>query len=258
MWKPSLPFLSVLLLVAAACVAPPSPPPALFRVMTYNVRHGEGTDNVLDLERTAQVIEGAHPDVVALQEVDRRCRRSGEVDQAEWLGARCAMHARFGKFMDHDGGEYGMAILSRHEIIACENVRLPDGDEPRSSLVVRVRLADGSEVVFAGIHFYRTEEERLAQARTLAAHLAAEEAPVFLAGDFNSEPGSAVMAYLEETWINVEKGEDRMTWSSEAPETEIDFVLYRPRASWEVRDVDVLDEPLASDHRPLWVDFARR
>jgi endonuclease/exonuclease/phosphatase (EEP) superfamily protein YafD len=31
----------------------------------------------------------------------------------------------------------------------------------------------------------------------------------------------------------------------------IDYVMYRPAKRWQVVEVRVLDEPLASDHRPL-------
>ena len=53
------------------------------RVLTYNIRHGEGMDGVYDLGRIAEIIRGAHPDVVALQEVDRGTERSGRADQVE-------------------------------------------------------------------------------------------------------------------------------------------------------------------------------
>jgi endonuclease/exonuclease/phosphatase family metal-dependent hydrolase len=250
---------SALLLLAPACIAAePSLAPRL-RVMSYNVRHGAGMDDVVDLERAAAVIERVRPDVVTLQEIDRECARSGGVDQAAWLGERLGMHALFGKFMDYDGGEYGMALLSRHEIVEGENLVLPPGKEPRSALIARLRLDEsGRQVIVVGIHFYRTDEERLAQARALVARFVDEEIPVILAGDFNSKPRSAVLEFLEETWTTVPKGEDRLTFPSDRPAVEIDFVLYRPRARFEVLDVDVLDEPRVSDHRPLWVDFDLR
>ncbi|MEX2025646.1 MAG: endonuclease/exonuclease/phosphatase family protein, partial [Pirellulaceae bacterium] len=51
------------------------------RVLTYNIHHGEGIDGKLDLPRIARVIESVDPDLVALQEVDRRVERTGSVDQ---------------------------------------------------------------------------------------------------------------------------------------------------------------------------------
>lgn len=40
------------------------------RIMTYNVRHGEGMDHRLAPERQAAVINRLTPDAVALQELD--------------------------------------------------------------------------------------------------------------------------------------------------------------------------------------------
>jgi len=254
MIRPWLPALSLLLLVTGACRSTPEVPPAPLRVMSYNIKHGLGNDGALDLARTAAVIAAARPDVVALQEVDRGCARSGGVDQAAWLGDELGMEHRFDAFMEYDGGEYGMAVLSRLPVISSESFRLPDGAEPRTALAVRVRLDDGHELVVVGIHLYATRAERLCQARRLAEFLARETAPVILAGDFNSEPHSPVMEHLRLRWTEVDKGEDHLTFDSRHPEKEIDYFLYRPAESLEVVAVDVLDEPLASDHRPLVLD----
>ena len=47
------------------------------RLMTYNICHGAGLDDVIDLNRQANVIRDAAPDVVGLQEVDSCVKRSG-------------------------------------------------------------------------------------------------------------------------------------------------------------------------------------
>src|SRR5688572_3660564 len=96
------------LVLARRTAAGPSP---RLRVLTYNIHHGEGTDARFDLERLARIIREARPDLVALQEVDRRTRRASGVDQAAELGRLTGMNVVFGKAMDHDGGEYGQAIL---------------------------------------------------------------------------------------------------------------------------------------------------
>ena len=46
------------------------------QIMSYNVRHCEGMDMVVDYDRTASVIVQQHPDVVALQELDSMTGRS--------------------------------------------------------------------------------------------------------------------------------------------------------------------------------------
>lgn len=238
---------------------PAGTPPATLRILAYNIHHGAGNDEVLDLDRIARLIRSLDPHLVALQEVDDRTERTGGVDQAAELGRLTGMSPVFGKFMDFQGGEYGMAVLSALPVVDSHNHRLPEGPEPRSALVVRVRLpSDAGELVIAGIHFYRTTEERLAQARRLLEVLAPEEGPVVLAGDFNSRPESAVMELIGETFTVPDKGPDHFTFPSHRPEREIDFVAFRPSNRFAVVESRVIDEPVASDHRPVLLVLENR
>lgn len=226
------------------------------RVMAYNIKHGQGMDRKVDLERIAAVINEQQPDVVTLQEVDRNCGRSSQVDQAARLGELCGMQHAFGTFMDYDGGQYGMALLSRLPIVEVTNHVLPPGTEPRSALAARIRLEEaGSDVVVVGIHFYRTEAERLAQAKTLAKIYQQAAAPVILAGDFNSRRGDPIMEWLERDWVTAAKSGDSNTFPSNAADREIDFVMLRPATAFEVLHHSVIAEPMASDHLPLIIDL---
>ena len=245
--------LNALALVAGCASVPNAAANVPIRVAAYNVRHGAGLDGVVDLERTAAVLRALDADVIALQEVDLSCGRTGGVDQAARLGELCGMEARFGAFMQYDGGDYGMALLARRPILACDNLRLPDGTEPRTALVARVDL-DGIELVIAGIHLYETEPQRLAQAETLLAALAPEDAPVVLIGDFNSLRGDPVMMRLEALFENPRKTGEPNTFPADAPEREIDFALFRPAERFTDARVTVVDERAASDHRPIVLD----
>lgn len=223
------------------------------RVLIYNIRHGRGMDMEVDLPRTADVIRAQRPDVVLLQEVDRGAARSGGVDQARTLSELTGLpHHAFGAFMDYDGGEYGMALLSAHPLLEVHNHRLPPGTEPRTSLAARIDPgAPWGEIVFVGIHFYRTPEERLAQARALVEILADEAAPVILAGDFNSRPDDPVMRLVRREWSFPEKEGSPFTFPSDEPAREIDYILLRPAERFEALEHRVIDEREASDHRPV-------
>ena len=225
------------------------------RVLAYNIHHGEGMDSVLDLRRIADLMLETEADLIAVQEVDSVVERTGRVDQAAELGRLTGLAPYFGSFMPYQGGAYGMAVLSRFPVLESANLRLPDGDEPRTSLSVVVRLPrTGRELRFVGIHFYRTDEERLAQARSVVQQLE-DTIPTILAGDFNSRPGSEVLQFLSEGWELVEKGDDSFTFPSYAPDHEIDFVMFRPPGYFEILAETVLHEPVASDHRPVLVDL---
>lgn len=225
------------------------------RIAAYNVKHGLGMDSVIDLQRIADVLREFDADVITLQEIDRGVTRSGGVDQATRLGELLGMRAFFGDFMPYQGGEYGMAVLSRLPVVRAVNHRLPDGEEPRSALEVEVRVGDeGRALSVVGIHFYRTPEERLAQADSLSALLQGREHPVVLAGDFNSRRGDRILRSLSgEDWYVVDKEGPPETFPSDAPAREIDFVMLRPAEAFEVVEHRVIQEPVASDHTPILV-----
>ena len=161
------------------------PAPATVRVLTYNIHHGEGMDGVFDLSRLAAVMEQAQPDLVALQEVDLSTQRASGVNQLAELERLTGMYAQFGKAMNFEGGDYGVAVLSRWPLLSAQNQPLPSfpNREPRTALTVRVRAgADGPLLQFTSTHLDqgREEDNRLVQAVYLngiatGAHLASQQ-----------------------------------------------------------------------------------
>ena len=123
------------------------------RIVSYNMRRGLGTDNRTDLRRTTALLANCRPDIVGLQEVDRNVRRSDQTDQPQTLATALDMHVEFGSFMEYDGGQYGLAILSRFPVEHTERFRLPAGNEPRVALLVTVRLPDGRPLTIVNVHF---------------------------------------------------------------------------------------------------------
>lgn len=222
------------------------------RILAYNVRHGAGMDDSVDLRRVAAVINEVSPDVVAVQEIDSATSRTSHVDQAARLGALTNMNVVFGGFMEYRGGQYGMAVLSRYPILSSTNHRLPDGEEPRTALAATIQIEGMSTpMVVVGIHLYATEGERLAQALRLTEIFQYEQRPVVLVGDFNSRPGSAVIEHLAQYWSIPAKDTEPSTFPADAPDREIDYIMLRPETRFEVIEVRVIDEVLASDHRPV-------
>src|SRR5512145_1670899 len=83
------------------------------RVMTYNIHVGVGMDKKLDLQRIADVINRERPDLVGLQEVDRGVKRTEGKDEIAELAKMTRMDYAFAHNLDYQGGQYGVAILSR-------------------------------------------------------------------------------------------------------------------------------------------------
>ncbi len=227
------------------------------RVLTYNIHHGEGMDGKIDLERVAQVIKRLEPDVVALQEVDVKTTRAHGVDQAAELGRLTGLHVAFGKAMDYAGGEYGNAILSRWPLEDVKTHALPfqDGCEPRCLVTARLQGPGDRRLMFGGTHLEHAKEHvRLCQAGKLGPAVAeAGSLPVVLAGDLNAVPGSAPMLVLQRHWTDAADGQWQPTCPAEQPRVTIDYVLYRPTVAWRTVEMRVIEETVASDHRPVLV-----
>lgn len=224
-------------------------PTGEIRVFCWNLHHGVGEDGKLDLPRIAEVIKAQRPDVVALQEVDNRCRRSGSVDQTAELAKLTGMNGVFGKAMDHDGGGYGQAILSKHPIGGTKVHRLPGEGEPRIAFEAAVTIG-GKALRMVSVHLdHQQDARRLKQAEALVAALSESDAPLILAGDFNDTPGSPPLKAFAARYTPVGKKEPVFTCPAGKPTVEIDHVFLQ---GFEARGLlEVLPEAVASDHRPL-------
>lgn len=232
--------------------------PIRLRVATYNIKHGEGNDGRVDLDRTARRLTALQADVIGLQEVDLGAKRSGRVDQPARLGEGLEMESAFGAFMDFQGGQYGLAILSRYPIEAREVIRLPDGNEPRVALACRLKLPGDRRIVVVNIHldWVRDDGFRFAQAEKVAAYLESLDHPWILLGDFNDRLGSRTLERLSRNTLPANKPEqDRHTFSSTDPRQEIDFLFAAPRDRWRCRFAEVVDDPITSDHRPVLAEW---
>lgn len=253
-------------LLLGACVSRPSaePAPAPLRVMSYNIRHGRGLDDRVDLARIAGVITNARADVVLLQEVDRGTQRTDRRDLAAELAALTGMHAVFSRNIPYQGGEYGNATLSRFPVVAWTNLhfRMLRPGEQRGLLQVTAVVPGHGRVQFWNTHIdYRPDDaERLGNVAEINALLARTTEPVILGGDFNDTPGSRIHAALGErwndAWLAAGEGEG-FTIPAERPAKRIDY-LWTPRGSpWRAGRAWV-PETEASDHRPMVVVFHRQ
>lgn len=228
------------------------------KVLSYNIHHGRGSDGKVDLVRVAEVIRKSQADLVALQEVDQRTRRSAKVDQASRLGELSGLTPVFGKAMEFDGGAYGVAVLSRYPIRSSSTLALPseDGHEPRAALVVTVMLPGGQPLHFASTHL---DHARRAGLRTSQAQAITDNygrgasPPMILAGDLNATPKSATMRVLTRDWLPASLKDLAPTSPADEPKRKIDYVLLRKEDGWRVVDSEVLAAPKVSDHAPILV-----
>jgi len=226
------------------------------KILSYNIKHGRGMDGRVDLKRTAEVIRSLSPDLVTLQEVDKNCTRSGSIDLTQELGAMLDMEGRFGKFMDFQGGEYGMAVLSKFPIVSHQVHVLPRGAEPRCALEARVNPGkDWGEIRLFGIHHDWTRENlRVTQCEALLNKIGKERGPVILAGDFNAGRKAQSIRLLNDSGFEILTNDQINTFPSDNPKVEIDFIMCKglPFTRFTHK---VVAEKIASDHRPVFVEL---
>lgn len=224
-----------------------------FRVASYNIKHGQGMDGKIDLKRTAEVILKMKADVVTLQEVDRNCGRSGNLDIAAELGKLLKMDHRFGKSIPLGKGSYGVAVLSRLPIVEMKHYKLPGGPEPRTALEVRVKVegVEGPVSVVSIHNDWTSDEVRRGQVNSLLEQMGQVKNPIVLAGDFNAQREAASMKIFDrEGWQVLDK-KGAKTCPSDVPKVEIDFMVTKG-VPWKVLEHKVVEEKVASDHRPIY------
>ncbi|MFB3786770.1 MAG: endonuclease/exonuclease/phosphatase family protein [bacterium] len=234
--------------------------PVLLRVLSYNTHHGEGMDGKLDLPRIASVIRSVTPDWVALQEIDVNTIRCGKVNQSAQYAELTGLKHFFAPAIDFEGGFYGILSLSRLKVLKEQYHAMPfsPGHERRMVIEQHAEIPQGNEKS-ATIRFFATHLDHTADHtdRVAAAKVINEIAlqdpniPSLLAGDLNARPGSPAMVEFDKAWKAAGEEMEYFSFPADKPNIKIDYVLYRPADRWRVVRVEVLDEKVASDHRPV-------
>ncbi|KUK89278.1 MAG: endonuclease/exonuclease/phosphatase [Marinimicrobia bacterium 46_43] len=122
-------------------------------VMTYNIRHGLGIDDVLDFSRVVETIREIDPDILILNEVDQENPRSAGLRQAEIIAMELNMSYFFSPVESRSN--YGNAVLSKFPIKDEFGFVLP---RPEWMLAVDrgcaaiVTEIEGREVLVMGTH----------------------------------------------------------------------------------------------------------
>ena len=245
--------------------AVPAPRPGAVRVVTYNVRYPglEGVKRIAEALRTDREIGGAA--IVALQEIDRDKKRTGNVNTARALADELGMHYAWAgqprRGEDDDEEDTGIALLSAYPISAVERLVLPHagpGGRRRVALGATVHMQPKPVRVWV-VHSERRIplEERLAQLRAVLDALArgphADRAIVL--GDFNTfRIVDEAVALFEKSGFATPVPHDVPTLEVAFVKTKLDWIWLRglrPTGGGVARHVDY------SDHSPVWVDVGR-
>lgn len=221
------------------------------RIMSYNIRGGRGMDNVADYQRTADVINKVRPNVVAVQEVDSVTGRSGQTDVLRVLADKTLMYPVYAPAIDYDGGKYGIGMLSKEKPLNYHYVALPGREEERTLLVVEFE-----KYIYCCTHLSLTAEDRLASLDIIRKEAAKAGKPFFIAGDLNAHPDSEVIKGLQKDFV-VLSNTKQPTFPADKPTETIDYIAAYAKDTTTFTRLSawVVDEPTASDHRPIVTDI---
>lgn len=235
------------------------------RIVSYNVRRCLGRDKRVSPARIAEVIAPSQADIVALQELDVRRARTGNVDQAEMVALELGMQMHFHPALRVLEEQYGDAILTAAPSQLVKAGALPSrrGAEPRGALWTELLLA-GKNLQLINTHLGLRREERLRQIETLLGPdwigRALHRGPLVVVGDFNSLPGSKaygrLSARLRDPGSFPGVGKVPATFPASWPFLRIDHAFAGPGT--RITGVHTIRTPLAriaSDHLPLVIDF---
>ena len=217
------------------------------KVMTYNIRNGNGMDEVCSYERIADVILKQNPDVVAIQELDSMTKRSNQTYVLGEVAKLTRMKDLYGPAINYNGGKYGVGILSKKHPLKVSQHPLPGRDEKRTILI-----AEFEDYIFSCTHLALTEDDRNLSLAIIDSIAASQNKPFIIAGDMNAEPGSDFVKGLQKNY-HIFNNLKQPTWPASEPKEMIDYIAVWKDRSEGYANVHtwVVDEPLASDHRPI-------
>lgn len=262
-----LSLVGALLLSANVDYASAQVPPVALRVMTYNIQAGGG-----NLAGIAEAIRSSGATIVALQEVDVHWdKRSGFADQATELAATLGLHVRFAPIYRLPGAdsaspprEYGVALLTRHPIVAFTNhaiTRLSTqgsnaSPTPMPGFLEVTLDVRGRRVRVFNTHLdYRGDPAvRRQQVSESLAIIGASATPVLMFGDLNAVPAAPelqpLFMRLHDGWPD--SAGTGYTYPAAKPVRRIDYVLASDH--FRVLFARVPDSQ-AADHRPVIMDL---
>lgn len=248
-------------MIAAAAIERPASAPhleAMFRVASYNIRRGLGTDLRRNLHRNLAVLKEIDADVVAVQEADPVLGELFEHLPASAVAAESDYTPVTLGTARGDISWHGNVVLVRRTatILDVHRIALPSFEEQRGAAVVDLALG-GRRLRVVAMHLGLLGKWRARQAlallervETFATHL-----PTVMLGDLNEwHGGGACLAHFGRKHHVASPGR---SFPSRLPLLALDKIVINP----ELRLVDagVHDSALArkaSDHLPVWASLS--
>lgn len=235
------------------------------RIATFNM----AAARVSSLTEIAKAIKALDADIIAIQEVDVLTARSGNVNQPKKLAELTGLNIEFGRAIDFDGGQYGLAIASKYPFLNTEIIELPSGNrEQRIAFEANIDVPGFEAPITVYNTHLDTKEDpsmRVDQVRSLNDTAIDTRGIKILMGDMNDVPQSITYQELSRYWNNLEDGSvDFRSWPASNPEIQVDYVMTGKAQKWKIKEVAVpqnntkyadFNWPAVTDHLPIIVEM---
>ena len=185
------------------------------KVATFNICKAEyGATMYKDYTKIVAAIKASGADIIGLQEIEYRTKRTGYVDQTAEL-ARLAGYPyyKFFKAFDFNEGASGLAVISKYPIENSDQINLPASGEAQR-ILARAGIRVHNELInFFVTHLSYNGEpgtDRAPQFATIANKIANYK-NVILTGDFNTEDWPQFNPIVNKGFLLVSKSDSDKT-----------------------------------------------
>jgi endonuclease/exonuclease/phosphatase family metal-dependent hydrolase len=243
------------------------------KVLHYNLHHGVGTDGKYDLNRIANVIAKANPDVVSLNEVEKYTYWGNEDQPARYKAMLQSKTGRtwymvwaqeYGQWSSNGKGNL---LLSRYPFTSTSRYEV---SYDRTLALGQINV-NGRNITIATTHLDpESGSRRLTQTKQMEAWFQNYSQNRIVVGDMNAQPTSTEMTYLKnegyrDAWADAKSGGYAYSPSDNpngyTRNSRID-ILYTSTGVSNIRPkrVEVIETRdangvMPSDHRPLMVTY---
>lgn len=228
------------------------------RLMTYNIQSGRDAFKNLDLTKCEETIREFDPDILALNEVRMKTRDVGDTEQAKVLAENLHMHFYFAKAIDYNGGEYGIALLSKFPIVRAEGIPVPSLPEEKREVRYEDRVllkahlsVNGKNVIAFVSHFGLSNAERESATALFEREISKTKDPSIFMGDLNMKPDDLLIQKIKQHLRDLSENESFLTHHTLTLEARIDYIFASDHFACEK-----IFSPYStsSDHLPIVAD----
>lgn len=179
-------LLALALLFAAAFESQPVRSPAKqdLRVLTYNIQQGYGREGQKSINAQIELVRGAKPDLVGLEETDAARIAGGNSDLVRLFAGRLKMYAYYGP--KTTTGTFGIALLSRYPILNPRTFFMYSQGEQTAAIEAQINVGGR---LFTVLVTHLGNGGPLVQQQEVLGQLQGK-ANVIAMGDFNFRPDS--------------------------------------------------------------------